>query len=114
MAVVTVESAMENVLEEAGALPRHCRITVAEEDLDLPLTLGIVGVAVRIDFCSEIVNSGAFAFGVLCLLQIEQRRSCHRGTRFQQHLFGCLIQVQDRASALTDDLDRKSTRLNSS
>src|SRR6266568_394771 len=109
MAVVTVESAMENVLEEAGALPRHCRIalnrlkvtirTVAEEDLDLPLTLGIVGVAVRIDFCSEIVNSGAFAFGVLCLLQIEQRRSCHRGTRFQQHLFGCLIQVQDRASA---------------
>ena len=115
MAVVTVESAMENVLEEAGALPRHCRIalnrlkvtirTVAEEDLDLPLTLGIVGVAVRIDFCSEIVNSGAFAFGVLCLLQIEQRRSCHRGTRFQQHLFGCLIQVQDRASALTDDLE---------
>src|SRR5207245_9908849 len=88
-AVVTVESAMENVLEEAGALPRHCRIalnrlkvtirTVAEEDLDLPLTLGIVGVAVRIDFCSEIVNSGAFAFGVICILQIERRMSCHRG-----------------------------------
>src|SRR5258708_3104079 len=115
MAIVAVEPAIENMLEEAGALPRHYRIAlnrlkvaigaVTEEDLDLPPALGVISVAVRIDFGPQIGSSAAFPFGVVRLFKIKKCGSRHGGIRFQQHFFGGLIQVQDRIGALADDLE---------
>src|ERR1035437_977203 len=89
MAVVAVEPAMENMRKEAGALPGHYRIalhrlkvtigTVAEENLHLPLALGVIRVAVGIDFGRQIVNSGTFPCGVLRLFHINERWSRYRG-----------------------------------
>src|SRR5207245_2009787 len=123
MAVVTVESAMENVLEEAGALPRHCRIalnrlkvtlrTVAAEDLDLPLTLGLVSDAVNPHLCHMNMQRVArprqndlAARGVVIPRDGEAQKTFILGSRFGQDRGHARWSRADSARTSSNSTDR--------
>src|SRR3974390_285632 len=67
MAVVPVETALKDVLEQAGTLPAHDGVAgngleisirrAGRENLDLPLTLRIGCVTMRINFRGQVIQT---------------------------------------------------------
>ena len=88
MAVITVKTIVENVLEEAGPLPaqdwivlHRLKITVWSircEHLYLPLAFRIIAVAMRINLRGQIVDSSSLPGAMLRVLYIEEGWRSHR------------------------------------
>jgi len=115
MTIKSVEAAVEDVLEEAGPLSTHDRISLHWLEIAIrgfrskyfnqPFALGIGCVTMRINLSRQVVNAGAFCFGVLGVLYVEQCRRSNRRGVFKQDLFWRFVQIGHGGRTLADNLE---------
>src|SRR5271157_2959702 len=99
MAVVAIETVVENMLKQAGALPAHDRVSrdrleitvrsAGGKNLHLPLSFGIIRVAMRENLRGHVIDP-------LWRRLRLQKKERWRGDRFcgaQQDLFRCLVEL---------------------
>jgi hypothetical protein len=109
VALVSVKSVIENVLEEACALAcldgisgHRLKIRIGSacgEHLDLPFAFKIRRISVGIDFHGQVVDSRILSLA----RKVEQRRRGHCFSRSQQNLFRGLVEIQHRTCVATHD-----------
>src|SRR5271166_3162544 len=112
MTIEAVKTVIENVLKEAGALSAQDWIAchrlevaigrIANKHFDLPLTFGIVGVAMRVDFSGEVVD---VFFPSRRLLQIKQSRSGDSFRVLYQQLLRSFVEIFDSLCAFANYLE---------